>query len=1392
MAVPKQPLFTLAPRFLVTIFSSLRALLLNRRARCATLAFVATLPSLVSAGGTSVVASAADSGPGSLRQAITVANADTTAVVGSPHTITFNIPGSGVQTISPATALPPLTRPVVIDGITQAGSSCGGGGVARAINIRLRGLGNATSATGLLLTGGGSTVQGLNIAYWKSGNLISTGITGGDTIRCNHIGTDVAGVSPDIIGATRSGNPNTSASVDISSPNTVLGGRSRTASLCDGDCNVIAGESGNSNQVGVLLRFGTITSTGFNDLPSTSAATAGAMQGNFIGIGQTGQNFPPALKTGRLILIVSTDAATPPAPAVPHVIPSSGGYSIGGLDVAHQVDVQASNVISGAKFRDGIDCDTAFGCASGVRVYGNFIGTGPTGNEATDAAGIIYGNARDGVQAEGAQSIDIQANVISGNGNNGVNIASISNDSIIRGNIIGLTANGDPDGNGWYSTAFPAGNPNVGMGGATVNANAASGNGVSIGGFGCATPNRDCANLRIDGNVIAVSARAGIIALNGTGGMTIQGNHVGITMGGVARPNGAAGLIVMTDNNLVTDNVIATNGGPGITILRNTNTAIGTVISGYTPVPATATNNRLARNSIYGNTQLGIDLAAVDTTWTTAGNTLSVPYSWTSGVTPNDGALGPAPPANTGTFGNRAIDYPVFTSAVMSPSAGTLTVSGFVGRAGGSAAFAGATVEVFKADNAPSDQNGSIFAGDSLSVAHGEGRTYLGSCTADGAAVFSGCVLALPPAAPVNSWALGDTISGTASLCTSNPCLAPGAAGFSSEFGPNLPVDYLPTVRIAKVSVGGVGAFAFDLQGFDNPNDTVTTTIAGAVAMSPQISAGAIGGTVTLTETSATATGYTTSIGCIDTNGAASGNGGASIEVANGLSVSIPAANMVSGAAYLCTFTNVKDATLSVSKIIAPASPAVTGSFPFSVSCDTPAGVYNGSVAVTAGSVGDTTISIPAGSTNCTVAETLAGRPTAPAGYAWAAPTYTQPTPTAMPAGGTADATMFNALQSGSLQIGKAVSQALPQAVTFNFTLDCSPPATTPTTTALGPSVSIGQTISIAAGGTAGGTSAIGPIAAGSTCTVIEIAPATIPNYSWGNTPGPNSGIAISNATTALTSFANILTNTPTSVSGRVYREGSDPANAKDDGNGIDPGLSGVAVTISCSAPSFARSTATAANGGYSFSGVPAGANCTITETQPAGYTNAYSTAGAGGAGTGGGATGTGGDSTIALVVPAEGSTGNNFAEQSADMVSSATCNPSSASSGTHINCTVICTNQGPGTAVNAFCSITDAASLPGAPTPTCAPNANVAVGGTLTCTVNFTIPDTSGSIIVNGGTGADNDLNGGNVSRAGNNSSDATLVSTLPVPVLNGPLLAGLALLLLISGLTVAGHRCG
>src|SRR5437870_2614703 len=70
----------------------------------------------------------------SLREAITAINAgndlgdpDITAqnpgAFGTGDTINFNIPGSGVHTITPATPLPLITSPVVIDGETQPGAS---------------------------------------------------------------------------------------------------------------------------------------------------------------------------------------------------------------------------------------------------------------------------------------------------------------------------------------------------------------------------------------------------------------------------------------------------------------------------------------------------------------------------------------------------------------------------------------------------------------------------------------------------------------------------------------------------------------------------------------------------------------------------------------------------------------------------------------------------------------------------------------------------------------------------------------------------------------------------------------------------------------------------------------------------------------------------------------------------------------------------------------------------------------------------------------------------------------------------------------------------------------------------------------------------------------------
>ena len=67
--------------------------------------------------GVLVVRTTADSGPGSLRQAIL--DADT--VTAGPVTIDFAIPGLGVQTIVPLSPLPPITTSMLVDGTTQPG-----------------------------------------------------------------------------------------------------------------------------------------------------------------------------------------------------------------------------------------------------------------------------------------------------------------------------------------------------------------------------------------------------------------------------------------------------------------------------------------------------------------------------------------------------------------------------------------------------------------------------------------------------------------------------------------------------------------------------------------------------------------------------------------------------------------------------------------------------------------------------------------------------------------------------------------------------------------------------------------------------------------------------------------------------------------------------------------------------------------------------------------------------------------------------------------------------------------------------------------------------------------------------------------------------------------------
>jgi len=110
-----------------------------------------------------MVTSAADSGNGTLRAAITTANRTSGLVI-----INFAIGTRGsAQTIKLTSALPTITATVLIDGTTQGGSSYTGTPL-----IDLNGAKAGGSASGLELTSNNSTIEGLSIDHFAQNGIL--------------------------------------------------------------------------------------------------------------------------------------------------------------------------------------------------------------------------------------------------------------------------------------------------------------------------------------------------------------------------------------------------------------------------------------------------------------------------------------------------------------------------------------------------------------------------------------------------------------------------------------------------------------------------------------------------------------------------------------------------------------------------------------------------------------------------------------------------------------------------------------------------------------------------------------------------------------------------------------------------------------------------------------------------------------------------------------------------------------------------------------------------------------------------------------------------------------------------------------------------------------------
>jgi photosystem II stability/assembly factor-like uncharacterized protein len=505
-----------------------------------------------------VVTTAANHGAGSLRDAITNAN----ATVGT-DTIVFNIPGPGVKVINVLNALPEIIDPVVIDATTQPG-------YAGTPLVELDGTAIGSNGIGLLLKAGGTTVRGLAIGRFGHAAIrLETG--NNNVIQANHLGVDGTGT------ASR---PNSRGILLINSSNNLIGGTTASARNVisgnrfdgielSGNNNLIQGNYIGTNAAGTAAIGNETSGVGIasslftnNVIGGTAAGAGNLISGNNLGIKADG--------TGTLIQgnRIGTDVTGT------HKVGNGGGIQgsgpntqIGGLTAA------ARNIISGNG--TGVSFD-----GPGGKIQGNFIGTDITGTLALGNTSLGVGGANILIGGTTPEA----RNIISANGGPGGfgNIAlgfnTFGPGATVQGNYIGTDVTGTKALKGsapsvqWGITVFS--NNHVIGGTAAGAGNVISGNdiGIQLGGFSSPP-----SGVVIQGNIIGLNAQGTAALQNLHQGIRIasgNNNIIGGIQNGAANKiafNGLAGVHVESGSgNAIRGNSIFSNGGLGIDLDFNT------------------------------------------------------------------------------------------------------------------------------------------------------------------------------------------------------------------------------------------------------------------------------------------------------------------------------------------------------------------------------------------------------------------------------------------------------------------------------------------------------------------------------------------------------------------------------------------------------------------------------------------------------------------------------------------------------------------------------------------------------------------------------------------------------------------------------------------------------
>ena len=368
---------------------------------------------------------------------------------------------------------------------------------------------------------------------------------------------------------------------------------------------------------------------------------------------------------------------------------NSSNNTIGGTSAAER------NILSGNNL-DGVQINGSVG-ATGNVIIGNYIGLDVTGT-------VDLGNTNQGVAMyRGAKNNTVggtapgTANVISGNNGEGVRLIDAgTTGNVVIGNLIGTNA---------------AGTGAIGNTIGVAIRNGASGN--TIGGTAAGTRNVISGN-RTAGSLNPDNGTGLLISDAGSAGNVVQGNYIGTnTAGAVAAGFGNGTYGVQFQAGVNGNTVGGTAAGAGNIIAGNNGIGVGLQLP---PSRTGFSATRSSRTPASGSTS-------------------------TSMASPRTTARRMLAKANIG------MDKPVFTLVGLSGT--TLTVAGYVGSSSApSATFAGARVEIFKAD------------------ASGQGKTYLGFLTTDATGHFGGSLT-------VGGVVVADKLTATAT----------DAANDTSEFG---------------------------------------------------------------------------------------------------------------------------------------------------------------------------------------------------------------------------------------------------------------------------------------------------------------------------------------------------------------------------------------------------------------------------------------------------------------------------------------------------------------------------------------------------------------------------------------------------------------------------------